>query len=174
MIYSVLTNWIYHFSFFFFYIFYLNIEKEIRNCCVGFCHVTVQISHSYACIPFLCSLPPLPPAHPTRSSQSTRLDFLCNFSPAIHLMSDSVYMLMLLPSFIPLSPSPTVSTSPFSTSVSPSSPCKQIHQYHFSKFHTYVLIYCNCFPLSDILHCLTGPRSIHFTRADSNSFFFYG
>ena len=42
-----------------------------------------------------------------------------NFSPAIHLTPDTVYMLMLLPAFVPLSPSPTVFTSPFSTSASP-------------------------------------------------------
>ena len=29
---------------------------------------------------------------------------------------------------------------------------KQVHQYHFSKFHIYVLIYDICFSLSDLLH----------------------
>ena len=31
-------------------------------------------------------------------------------------------------------------------------PCKQVHCYHFSKFHTYVLIYDICFSLSDLLY----------------------
>ena len=47
------------------------------------------------------------------------------------LSSSSVYMSMLLSPFIPLLPSPTGSTSPFSTSVSPFLPCKQVSQCHF-------------------------------------------
>lgn len=46
------------------------------------------------------------------------------FSPAIHLTPDSVYILMLLSPFVPLSPSPTVFTSLFSTSASPFLPRK--------------------------------------------------
>ena len=38
-------------------------------------------------------------------------------------------MSMLLSPFSPLSPYPTVSTSPFSMSVSPFLPCKSVHHY---------------------------------------------
>ena len=68
------------------------------------------------------TFPPLPASHPSRSSQSTRLDlytdwiYILDFSPAIHPTPHHVCMLMLLSSLSP--PSPTVSTSPFSTSVS--------------------------------------------------------
>ena len=41
-------------------------------------------------------------------------------------------------SLCPSSPSPTVSTSPFSRSASPFLPWKQVHQDHFSRFHTYI------------------------------------
>ena len=56
---------------------------------------------------------------PSGSSQSTRLGFLCYTEtshqlPILHPIN-SVNMLMLLSPFISLSPSPTVSTSPFST-----------------------------------------------------------
>ena len=43
----------------------------------------------------------------------------------------------------------SVSTGPFSTSVSLFLPCKQVHLYHFSRFQIYALIYNICFLLSD-------------------------
>ena len=43
--------------------FFFNWRKIALQCCVGFCHMTVQISHNYTYIPSLLSLPPLP--HPT-------------------------------------------------------------------------------------------------------------
>ena len=46
---------------------------------------------------------------------------------------------MLLSPFIN-SPSPTASTSPFSTSAAPFLPWKYVHQYNFSRFHIYALI----------------------------------
>ena len=66
----------------------------------------------------------------------------------------SVYVSMLLSQSVPPSPSPTVSTSLISTSASPFLSCKQVHLYHFSRFHTYALI-CNIyFSLYDLLHCV--------------------
>ena len=41
--------------------------------CVGFCHTSTGISHRYTYSPFLSNLPPTP-SHPSRSSQSTRLE----------------------------------------------------------------------------------------------------
>ena len=43
--------------------------------------------------------------------------------------------------FIPPSPLPCVSKYPFSTSVSLFLPCKQVHLYHFLRFHIYIYIY---------------------------------
>ena len=60
------------------------------------------------------------------------------FLPAIFVAHGSVYMSMVLSPFLSVSPSPNVSTSPFSTSESPLFPCKKVHQYHFSRFHIYV------------------------------------
>ena len=53
-----------------------------------------------------------------------------------------VYMSTLLSQRILPSPSPATSPSPFSTSASPFLPCRQAHQYHFSRFHmkTHILI----------------------------------
>ena len=48
--------------------------------------------------------------------------------------------------------SPTGSTSLFSTSVSSFLPCKQVHQYYYSRIHRYVFIHNVCFSLSDLLH----------------------
>ena len=49
-------------------------------------------------------------------------------------------------------PSPPVSTSPFSMSVSLFLPCRQVHQHHFSRFHKYTVIYDVYFSFSDLLH----------------------
>ena len=65
-----------------------------------------------------------------------------------------IYASMLLSPFI--SPSPTsprpLSISLFSMSASLLLLCKQVHWYHPSIFHIYVLIYNICFSLSDLLH----------------------
>ena len=68
---------------------------------------------------------PKPPSHLSRLSQSAELPVLYNSFPlAIYFTHDSVYMLMLLSQFAPPSPSAAMSTSPFSTSVSPFLSCK--------------------------------------------------
>ena len=57
---------------------------------------------------------------------------------------------------------PLVSIRLFSTSVSLFLPCKQVHLYHFSRFHMYELIYDVCFSLSDLLHSVwqsLGPTT---------------
>ena len=48
---------------------------------------------------------------------------------------------MLYSYLIPPSPSSATSASPFSTSVSPFLPCKQVHQYCFSNFHIYASLW---------------------------------
>ena len=44
--------------------FFCNWRKISLQCCVGFCHITTRISHSYTYIPCLMSLLPLP--HPRK------------------------------------------------------------------------------------------------------------
>ena len=63
-------------SFLYLFIYFLIGGK--LQCCVGFCYTTMQISHNYTYISSLLSLPPLNPSHPSMSSQSTRLDSLCD------------------------------------------------------------------------------------------------
>ena len=58
-----------------------------------------------------------------------------------------VYVLILLSQFAPPSPSTAMSTHLFSTSVSLLLHYK-VHQYHFSRFHIYALIYNISFSLS--------------------------
>ena len=52
--------------------------------CYGLCHTSICISHDYIHISFLLSLPP--PFHPSRSSQSARLDSPC-YRAASHWLS---------------------------------------------------------------------------------------
>ena len=60
-------------------------------------------------------------------------------------------MFQLLSQSVQSSPSPAVSTSLFSMSVSLLL-YKEVHQYHLSRFHIYTFIYNVCFSLSDLLH----------------------
>ena len=118
------------------------------QCCVSFCCTATWISHMYAYIPSLLNSPPThSPSHPSRSSRSTELSFLL----VIYFTHDSLYMSMLLSQFVPPSPShTTVTTSLVSTSPFPS--YRWVPQYHFSRFHMYVLIANICFSLSDLFY----------------------
>ena len=97
---------------------YLHIHTYI------YMYLYIQI---YTCIyiyiyfqpPCWASLPPAP-SHPSRSSQSTKLCSLCDssFPLALCFKHGSVCMSILIPQFIPPSPSLPVTTSPFSISVS--------------------------------------------------------
>ena len=46
------------------------------QCCVGFCHTPMWISHRHTYVPALLNLPPTP-SHPSSLPQSTRLSSLC-------------------------------------------------------------------------------------------------
>ena len=111
------------------------------------------ISHNYTDISSLWAflLSPITLFQVITESQTGLPVLHSNSSPAIHFTYDHVYMLMLVSPFIPLFPSLTVFTSLFSTSVSPFLPCKQVHQYHLSRFHIYAFRYDICFSLSDLL-----------------------
>ena len=139
------------------------------QCCFGFCHTRMRISHNYTYIPSLQSLSLLPhPIPQVITELRTGLPVLHSSSPAIHLTPDSVYMLMLLSPFIPLSPPPL---------------CPQVHSLHlrlpsfpadrflntiFLDF-IYMCYIRICFSLSDLI----GSRFIHLTRTDLNSFFLW-
>ena len=69
------------------------------------------------------------------------------FPLAISFTHGAVYMSVLISQFNPLVPKRL-----FSMSASLFLPCKQIHLYHFSRFHLHVLICAICFSLSDLLH----------------------
>ena len=92
------------------------------------------------------------------SQSRTRLTWL---STAQH---SRVYMSMLLSQCIPLFASHAVSTSPFSTSVSLFLPCKQAHQYHFSRVHICALTYDICFSLPDLL------RFVYYLQSQCNHY----
>ena len=113
----------------------------------------------------LLSLPPTLPIPSLQVVTKHRVDLLvlCSSFPlANHFTFGSVCMSMLLPHFIPASPSHLVPSSPFSTSASLFLPCHQVDQYRFLKFHIYVLAYGIYFSLSDLLHSvrqILGPST---------------
>ena len=69
--------------------------------------------------------------------------------------------IVLFSQFVPLSSSPSVSTDRFSVSESLFLSCKEVHQYHFSRLHTYVLIYDICCSLSDLLQSVRQTTVEH-------------
>ena len=98
---------------------------------------------------------PLVPPDPTpvpasRSAQSTELGSLCRTAASHCCTRCTACMSMLSSQFIP--PSRGMSTGLLSKSTSLFLHCKQVYQYYFSRFHICVLIYDNCFSLSDLLH----------------------
>ena len=65
---------------------------------------------------------------------------------------DNMHVSMLFSQIIHPSPSPTESRSLFYISVSLFMSCIYGYHYHLSKFHIYVLVYCNGLYLSGLLH----------------------
>ena len=140
-------------------------KKIALSCCVGFCH-TMQISRNYTYITSPSSPSPTPQGHHRVPGWLPVL--YGNFSPAVLLTvvyACQGYFPHPSHCFLPS----TVSVSLFSVSDSPVIPSKEVHQYHFSRFHIYALTSCICFSLSEFtLHnCIT-----HLPRTDSNSFLF--
>ena len=95
----------------------------------------------------LLGLLPTPQSYPSRLSQSPQLSSLCYTaaSPQLSVLHMVVYTCQYYSPNLSLPPMPTC---PFSTSVSLFLPCRQVHLYHFYRFHIYVLIYI-CFSPSD-------------------------
>ena len=131
-------------------------EENCFTIYIGFLYVTMQTSHKYIYV-YICppSSAPFPLISPLQviADCQTRFPVLhSNFQLAMYLTHDNVYISVLLSQFFPPSPCPAVSTGLSSTSPFPFLPCKQLHQYHFSRLHIYALIYGICFSLSDLLH----------------------
>ena len=102
----------------FFFNLLFNGKKIALQCCVGFCHTTMQISHNYTHITSLLSLPPLPSSHTSRSSQSAKLGSLC-YTTTSHQLS-LLYMIVYICQcyFLHLSHSFLPPLYPFSNCVS--------------------------------------------------------
>ena len=108
-----------------------------------------------------------------RSSQSTRLSSVCSTAASPQLW----YTWLCTHVNATFSTSPTLS---FPSCVHKSIlhiwslflPCKQVHQYHRSRFHTYALIYTLRFSLSDISLRMPDSRFIPFTTNDPVLFLF--
>ena len=126
----------------------------------------------------LLSLPLKPPSHPSMSSWSARLCFLCCILIAASHYLSVLYLVvyicqcyslnlsyLFLPHcvhksvfyfYIPIPALQIGSSIPF-----------------FSKFSIYVLINSSCFSLSDLTSlCVTGSSFIYLTTTDSDSFLF--
>ena len=92
--------------------------------CVGLCRTSAGISHRYTYVQSL--LNPSPTSTPLGCHRA--LDWAPCFTeqilPGYLFCIWNVYIAMLFSQFIPLSPSPTVSTSLFTLSASPLLPCK--------------------------------------------------
>ena len=101
-----------------------------------------------------------PPSHshrhptPLGCHKSTQLSSLCY--PAASYQISTLHIVVQICQCKSLNSShlllpPAVSTSSFSMSASLFLPCTQLHQYHPSRFHIYVLRYNICVSLSDLL-----------------------
>ena len=91
-----------------------------------------------------------PPSHASRLSQGIGLSSLCYATTSHYFTHGNVYVSMVLSQFIPSSRSfPPLCPKSVLYFASVFLPCKQVHQYHFSRFHMYALIYDICFSLSD-------------------------
>ena len=123
--------------------------------CSGFCHTLKWISHGFTCVPH-----PDPPSHlplhliPLGLPSAPGLSTVSCIQPGLVICFtiDNIHVLMLFSWNIPPSPSPTESKRLFYTSVSLFLFCIYGYHYYLSKFHIYVLVYCNGLYLSGLLH----------------------
>ena len=122
--------------------------------------------------PFWTSLPSPSPSQPSRLIQSPCLSFLshtANSLLAIYFTHVNISFHVTLSIHLTLSSPLPMSTSLFSMSVSELLPCKEILQYHFSRFC--ILEYDIYLSLSDLLHSvqwiLGSSTSLELTQRSS-------
>ena len=115
-------------------------------------------AYIYPHIPSLLSLPPTLPIPPLQVVIKHRADLpvLCSSFPlAIYFTFGSVYMSVLLSHYVPASPPPTVSSSPFSTSASLFLPYHQAHFldsiYYMCQHTVFIFLFLTYFTLYDRL-----------------------
>ena len=87
------------------------------QCCVIFCCTMKWISHVHTCIPYILSLSPTPPPHPSpldHHRAEMKTSPASQQLPTHYFTLGSVYLSVLLSQFAPPSPSHPVPTSPFS------------------------------------------------------------
>ena len=102
-------------------------------------------------IPSLLNLPPISP-HPTPLGWYRVPEFpetYSKFPLALYFTHGNVSFHITLSIHLTLSSPLPMSINLFSMAVSPLLPCKYILQYHFSRFHIYVLEYSIYLSLSD-------------------------
>ena len=106
-------------------------EKLLYN--VGFCHTKCKTAGIIHISP--PSGASLPSPHPTLLGNHRGPGWATIASHELSTLHMIVYICQCYFLHSSCSPSPAVSTSPLSTSASPFFPCKQVHQYHFFRFH---------------------------------------
>ena len=107
-----------------YFFFFLNWRIIALECCVGFSHTTVWISHKYTYISSLLVFPPIPysipPFYITIDCWAGLPVLYSSSLPAFCFTHDGVYMSVLLFRFLPPSPSRIVS---------PQDHCLHLHLY---------------------------------------------
>ena len=139
---------------FFFFRFYFIYLFFYFTYCIG---VAIHQHESAMGVHMFPILTPLPPYHPSGSSQCTSPEHPVScIEPGlvIRFLHDSIHVSMPLSQIIPPSPSPTESKRLLYTSVSLLLSHIQGYCCHLSKFDIYVLVYCIGVFLSGLLHSI--------------------
>ena len=127
--------------------FFFNTSLLEYNCFTMLCQfllynkVNLQYAYMHPHIPSLLSLPPTLPITPLQVGAKHQADcsvLCCSFPLTIYFTFGSVYMSMPLSHFATASPPfPPLCPHVRSLSTSLFLPYKQVHLYHFPRFHTY-------------------------------------
>ena len=131
--------------FFFKTLFIFNWRIIALQCCVGFCLTSAWISHRCTYVPLLLNLPPAPLGfHRTPGWAPCVRQQIPTGCPFQGYVVRYMFQCYLLNSSHPLLPTLCLQVCSL-MSASPLLVCRYVHQYHFSSFHIYVLIYDICF-----------------------------
>ena len=138
----------------FFFFFKLFIHFTLQHC-IGFAVHWLESAMGVYVFPILNPSLNSLPIHPSGSSQCTSPEHPVScIEPGLVICFtyDNLHVSMLFSQIIPPSLSPPEPKRLFNTSVSLLLSHIQGYRYHFSKFHIYVLVYCNGLYLSGLLH----------------------